>query len=305
MNFHLDDAALLLRVVELGTLSAAARERDVPVSQISRTVARLEADCGVRLLRRTTHGLSLTDAGDAFVTHVRQMLQTRDVLAAELGQQRDGPRGWVRVAVSPALAEALIAPSLCGLYERHPGLHIDVCADDRMVDMAREGIDIAIRTGTPHSDSLVAIQIGAYGRTLCASPSYLARWGHPNSVADLAQHRLIASSVSSTLNRWALAGGTRGQATHWSVQGHTRSDNSAATLALVLNGVGMARLSDLVAWPHLASGALVSILADSFDAEPVPIYAVMLQERHRLPKLRACIDWWRDELTHNRPHVHT
>jgi DNA-binding transcriptional LysR family regulator len=82
----------------------------------------------------------------------------------------------------------------------------------------------------------------------------------------------------------------------WQVDGHTRSDNSGATLALVLHGVGMARLSDLVARPHLASGALVPLLEHCLDPQKVPIYAVMLPERHRLPKVRACIDWWRDWL---------
>ena len=325
MNLELDDLALFVRITELGTLSAVARERNWPVSQVSRALARLEAACAVRLVHRSTHGLSLTDEGDTLVAHARQMLQARDVLASELTGKLAGPSGWVRVGVSPALAEAVIAPSLCGLYERHPDLHIDISADDRMADMARDGIDIAMRTGAMPGDSLVARQIGAYGRTLCASPAYLARHGMPSRVADLAQHRLIASSVSPSLNRWALTPAGAGNAADtgtgkvtgtdsgstghpgdvssrgsdrdpghgiWMVQGHTRSDNSAATLALVLHGVGMARLSDLVARPHLASGALVPVLAGAFDPQRVPIYAVMLQERHRLPKVRACIDWW-------------
>jgi DNA-binding transcriptional LysR family regulator len=313
MNLELDDLALFVRITELGTLSAVARERNWPVSQVSRALARLEAACGVRLVHRSTHGLSLTDEGDTLVAHARQMLQARDVLASELTGKLAGPSGWVRVGVSPALAEAVIAPSLCGLYERHPDLHIDISADDRMADMARDGIDIAMRTGAMPGDSLVAREIGNYGRVLCASPAYLARHGTPVQVADLAQHRLIASSVSPVLNRWALAAAGDGGSGHggnsdelgkggkgsgvqpggvWTVQGHTRSDNSSATLALVLHGVGMARLSDLVARPHLASGALVPVLAGAFDPQRVSIYAVMLQERHRLPKVRACIDWW-------------
>ena len=307
-NLAFADLLLFTRVAALGSLSAVARERDVPVSQVSRALARLEAACAVRLVHRSTHGLSLTDEGDTLVAHARQMLQARDVLASELTGKLAGPSGWVRVGVSPALAEAVIAPSLCGLYARHPDLHIDISADDRMADMARDGIDIAMRTGAMPGDSLVARQIGAYGRTLCASPAYLARHGMPSRVADLAQHRLIASSVSPSLNRWALtpagagsaetdgngkdSGSASGGHGIWMVQGHTRSDNSAATLALVLHGVGMARLSDLVARPHLASGALVPVLAGAFDPQRVPIYAVMLQERHRLPKVRACIDWW-------------
>jgi len=306
MNLELDDVALFMRIQALGTLSAAARERNWPVSQVSRALARLEAACGVRLLHRTTHGLSLTDEGDTFATHAAQLLVSRDVLASELTGKQAGPSGWVRVGVSPALAEALIAPSLPGLYQRHPDLHLDIAADDRMADMAREGIDVAIRTGSTVSDTVVARQIGSYGRTLCASPAYLARHGVPTQLADLAQHRLIASSVSPVLNQWPLAqtadrapGKQKegADARVWQVQGHTRTDNSAAILALVLNGVGLARLSDPVARPHLATGALVPLLPDVFDPQNVPIYAVMLPERHRLPKVRACIDWWQAWLT--------
>ena len=269
MNFDLDDAALLLRIAELGSLSAAARERQWPPSQVSRSLARLEGQLGVRLVHRTTHGLSLTDEGDTFVRHARQLLATRDELAADLGAKRQGPSGWVRVGVSPAMAESIIAPSMAGLYQRHPDLHIDLSADDRMVDLAREGIDIALRTGAPHGENLVARQIGDYGRTLCASPAYLARHGLPRTLDDLAQHRLIASSVSPTLNQWPLARGTPpppkdAAAPTWTVHGHTRSDNSSATLALVLHGVGLARLSDLIARPHLARGALVPLMAEVF-----------------------------------------
>jgi DNA-binding transcriptional LysR family regulator len=303
MHFDLDDAALFLRVAELGTLSAAARERNWPASQASRTLARLEAALGVRLVHRSTHGLSLTDEGDTFARHARRLMATRDELAADLGSKLLGPSGWVRVGVSPALAEAVIAPSLAGLYARHPQLHIDLAADDRMADMAREGIDIALRTGSVHSDLLVARQIGDYGRTLCASPAYLARHGTPRTLDDLTHHRLIASSVSPALNLWPLAlpeatglRQRRAEPVLWPAQGHTRSDNSAATLALVLHGVGLARLSDLVARSHIASGALVPLLPGVFDPQRVPVYAVMLQERHRLPKVRACIDWWQQWL---------
>ncbi len=316
MNLELDDVALFMRIKELGTLSAAARERNWPVSQVSRTLVRLETACGVRLLHRSTHGLSLTDEGDTFATHATQLLATRDELASTLTGKLAGPSGWVRVGVSPALAEAVIAPSLSGLHQRHPDLRIDLAADDRMADMAREGIDIAIRTGHTASDTVVARQIGEYGRTLCASPAYLAAHGTPATLDDLHRHRLVASSVSPALNAWPLrqpgtptpqspdvahTAATRGRARphtpgFWQVDGHTRSDNSGATLALVLHGVGMARLSDLVARPHLTSGALVPLLQHCFDPQRVPIYAVMRPERHRLPKVRACIDWWRDWL---------
>lgn len=287
MNLQLDDLALFLRIKELGTLSAAARERNWPVSQVSRALQRLEGQCGVRLLHRSTHGLSLTDEGDLLAQQAQRMLEARDELASELTGKLAGPSGWVRVAVSPVLAETVIAPSLVGLYAQHPQLHIDLAADDRMVDMAREGIDIAIRTGTLAHEHLVARRLGAHGRTLCAAPSYLARHGTPQHPEDLAHHHLITNSVSPSLNRWPLA-----QGGEWVAQGQTRCDNTAVTLALVLQGVGIARLHDRLTQPLLASGALVPLMREHFDPTRVPIYAVMLPERQRLPKIRACIDCW-------------
>lgn len=293
MKLDLDDAALFLRVAELGTLSAAARERHLPVSQISRSLVRLESRCGVRLMHRTTHGLSLTDEGDTFAAHARRMIDARDELAAAFHQKQGGPSGWIRLSVSSVLAETLIAPSLPSLYEAYPQLQIDIQADDRMSDMAREGVDIAIRTGATHMDNLVARQIGDHGRRLCASPAYLERFGVPQHPDELPVHRVITSSASPSVNRWpwakrkdAPAGGV------YVAQGHTRTDNSALMMALALRGVGIARLNDLLTRDHMARGELVPLLDEWFDRSRVPIYAVMLPERHRLPKVKACIDHW-------------
>jgi DNA-binding transcriptional LysR family regulator len=293
MQLQLDDVALFTRIAELGTLSAAARERDVPVSQVTRSLARLEAACGVRLLHRSTHGLSLTDEGDTFLTYGRRLLDTTAELSSELTGRLAGPSGWVRVSTSPVLAQMVMAPSLNGLYQQYPQLHIDMAADDRMTDMAREGIDIAIRTGTPNSETLVARQIGDYSRSLYAAPAYLARYGTPQHPDELAQHHLLANSANPLLNRWPFHASppTKG-GSELVVVGQTRTDNSAVMMSLVEHGVGIGRLMDLLARPLVARGALVPLLQDHFASPRVPIYAVMLQERHRLPKIRACIDYW-------------
>ncbi len=290
MHLQLDDVALFTRIAKLGTLSAAARERNVPVSQVTRALARLEAACGVRLLHRTTHGLSLTDEGDTLLAYGQRLLDTTAELDSELSGKLSGPSGWVRISVSPLMAECVIAPSLEGLYQRWPLLHIDINADDRIADMARDGIDIAIRTGTPASDTLVARHIGEYGRTLYAAPRYLARCGTPQHPDDLARHHLIANSASPNLNRWSRSG--QPAPPDLVVPGQTRADNTALLLSLVVHGVGIARLHDLMAAPWVRSGALVPLLQDHFASPRIPIYAVMLQERHRLPKIRACTDYW-------------
>lgn len=290
MNLQLDDLALFVRVATLGTLSAAARERNSPVSQISRALARLEATCGVRLMHRNTHGLSLTDEGDAFLAQARRMLDISDELQADLSGKIGAPSGWVRLSISAVLAQAVIAPSLAGLYERHPGLQLDISADDRIVDMAREGIDVAIRTGTPHSDALVARQIGLLTRGLYAAPAYIARHGMPYTAEDLAGHRLVSNSASPALNDWEHVDGRKTQV--FTARGWTRVDSTAALVALVQSGAGISRIVDLVARPLVKVGALVQVMPERFTSPPVPMYAVMLKERQRLPKVRACIDYW-------------
>jgi DNA-binding transcriptional LysR family regulator len=326
MQLNLTDAALFIRVAELGTLSAAARERNEPVSQTSRAIARIESALGVRLLHRSTHGLSLTDEGDTFLSHARNMLDIAAEMESELTGKLAGPRGVVRIGVSPILAQMVIAPSLPDLYARYPDLRIDIAADDRPVDLARDGIDIAIRAGVDILDTLVARKISMHGRNLYASPDYLQRFGTPGTPAELTLHRLITNSASQSLNQWPFrmplgedvtSDQTSSRAKHLrrrngggkhrgdnietlQIKGHTRADNTAIVLSLALAGVGIARLNDLLVYPLVASGQLVQVLTPYSADECIPVYAVTLKERHRLPKIRACIDFWEARFTQLR-----
>jgi DNA-binding transcriptional LysR family regulator len=192
----------------------------------------------------------------------------------------------------------MIAPSLPGLYQRWPGLRIDINASDRMVDMARDGIDIAIRTGTPNSDTVIARQIGTHGRALYAAPAYLAAHGTPQHPDDLRHHRLITNSANPALNVWARTSAVAGKPAPapWLAQGTTRADNTALQMVLAVQGVGIARLHDLMALPLVRAGALVPLLQDFFENPRVPMYAVTLPNRQRLPKIRACVDYWAEQL---------
>jgi DNA-binding transcriptional LysR family regulator len=289
MKLALDDVAVFTRIAELGTLSAAARERNAPVSQITRSLARLESACGARLIHRNTHGLSLTEEGRTMLAYSRRVLDATAELSGELGARASGPSGWVRVSVSLVIAETVVAPSLDGLYRRYPHLRVEIRADDRLADMARDGIDIAVRTGELANDTLVARRIGGFGRTVVASPTYLRRFGTPRTVAELEEHRLIGYTANPEMNRWPLR---TGMDAVYQVRPHTRSDNMALILALARDGVGIGRMMDLLAAPPIRRGELVPLLRDEIDSQHMPIHALMLQERHRLPKIRACIDCW-------------
>jgi DNA-binding transcriptional LysR family regulator len=284
MPFQVPDLALFCRLALLGSFSAVARERNVAASQITRALLRLESGSGMRLVHRTTHGLSLTEEGNAFLAYCRQVTDSTEQLSAQFAGKRDAPSGWVTVSVSAVLAECIVAASAAELYARFPKIHLDIRTDDRVVDLAKNGIDIALRTGTPRTETLVARRIGCHGRSLYASPAYLQAAGTPMQASDLVHHRLLTSSASAPLERWteSLPG----------MEAHTRTDNSALHLSLVLHGLGISQLNDLVAAPLVRDGRLRRILAETPPARPVPIYAVMLAEQQRLPKIRACIDHW-------------
>ncbi|MFO1341552.1 MAG: LysR family transcriptional regulator [Burkholderiales bacterium] len=291
---NLDDLRLFVRVAELGTLSSVARERDVAVSQISRTMSQLEAHCGVQLLRRTTHGLSLTAEGEVFLGYCRNIAQTLDELDGEFTSRARNVRGVVRVAVSANMAQHVLVPSLPALVARHPGLTIELQVSDALVDMSRDGIDIAIRTGSTQTEEVIARQIGSHGRRLYASPAYLKKHGKPKHPDDLAKHRIITTSTAPRLNDWPFV--LDGKTVVRPMHGHLRASSTAITQEMALAGLGICRVHDLIAAPLVRRGELIEVLAKFTDQQVVPVYAMMLPERHRLPKIRACVDFWAEWL---------
>ncbi|HSV51625.1 MAG TPA: LysR family transcriptional regulator [Burkholderiaceae bacterium] len=285
-----DDLQLFARVATLGTLSAVARERDVPVSQVSRTLARIEKACGARLIHRSTHGLAPTPEGETFLGYCRRIVGTLDELEGEFASQTRQASGWVRVATSTVVAEYLMVPSLASLYQRHPGVCVELQVEDRVADMARDGIDIAIRTGAPISDNVVARQIGTLGRQLYAAPDYLKARGRPKHPDDLHEHRLVTNSGVAALNHWPFV--VKGKAIVFMAEGSWRSDSTGITAQMVLRGLGIGRLASLMGDPLVRQGLLEPVLPEFVDAELFPIFAVTLSSRHRLPKIKACIDHW-------------
>ncbi len=286
----LDDVKLFARVAALGTLSAAARERNVPVSQVSRMLTRLEKGCGARLIHRSTHGLALTAEGESFLGYCQRLIATLDEMEGDFARKSGEAVGRVRVAASTVIAQYLLLPSLPSLHERHPRLQVDLEVSDRLVDMARDGIDLAIRTDAALPDTLVARPIGRLGRALYAAPAYAAQRGLPTHPEQLGAHRLIANSAVSHLNHWPFV--VDGRRTTVSVEGHWRTNDTGLAASMVLQGLGIGRLVTVAAEPLVRQGRLVAVLGTFVDHQPVPIYAVMASARQRLPKIKACIDHW-------------
>jgi DNA-binding transcriptional LysR family regulator len=289
-SLQFDEMALYARVAELGSLSAVARERDVPVSQVSRTLARVEKACGARLMHRSTHGLSLTDEGRTFLAYSRRALDTMEELEGAFAERTGEPSGVVRVAASTVVAQYQLVPSLAGLAQRHPRLQVELEVGDRLLDLAREGIDISIRTAASLPDTVVARQIGTLGRGLYAAPAYAREHGLPQRPEELAGHALITNSAMPLLNEWPFE--VAGEPWTFPARGRWRANDTNMAASMVLQGLGIGRLATIVGETLRAQGLLVAVLPDYVDLRPVPVYAVTAGARHRLPKIRACLDYW-------------
>lgn len=294
-----DDLQLFVRVADLGTLSAVARERDVPVSQVSRSLVRIEKACGARLIHRSTHGLSVSAEGETFLAYARRLLGTVDELEGEFAATSREVAGVVRVAASTVVAHYQLVPSLVGLSQRHPRLRVELEVGDRHADMAREGIDLAIRTSNTMPDTVVARQIGTLGRALYAAPAYVARHGLPQHPDDLAQHRLVTNNAVPVLNQWPFR--VKGKSVVFAAEGHWRSNDTNMAASMVIAGLGIGRLATLVGDELVRDGRLVPVLERCVDVQPVAVHAVTAGARHRLPKIRACIDYWAEWFSRGDP----
>lgn len=298
-DLDFDDLHLFARVAELGTLSAVGRERDVPVSQVSRSLSRIEKACGARLIHRSTHGLSLTAEGQTFLDYGRQMLGTLDAMEGEFATKSKEVSGLVRVAASTVVAQYQMVPSLLGLGQRHPKLRVELEVGDRISDLTRDGIDLAIRTPATLPDTVIARQIGALGRALYAAPAYAAQTGLPSHPDELREHRLVTNSAVHSLNQWPFK--VKSKALVLSAEGHWRTNDTNMAATMVLEGLGIGRLATLVGDELVRQKRLVPVLPEFVDPQPVAVYAVTAGRRHRLPKIKACIDYWAEWFGRGQP----
>ena len=195
----------------------------------------------------------------------------------------------VRVAISQLFAQYVLIPRLSALRALHPALQIDLRIDDRLVNMAEEGIDIAVRSGLPPADTVITRGLGCHGRALFAAPAYLKKYGTPKSADDLPAHALITNTAVATHNAWAFE--VIGQSMVHRAQGCVRVNSSAAVVMAALAGAGISQINDVVGQQLVAQGQLKTVLPRQLSSVKYPVYAALLAQRHRAPKIRATVDF--------------
>ena len=277
-----------VRVVEQRSFSAAATQLGLTPSAVSKLVSRLEDRLGVRLLHRTTRRLALTSEGDLYFARARRILADIEEVEAEVARSRGSPRGRLHVNTSIAFAVHQLAPALTEFLVRYPEIEVELSITDRIIDLVEDHADVTIRAGRVVDTALTARKIADFERIICAAPSYLARHGVPRTLADLANHVCIAIAIPAS-RRWPFR--TRDGIIYPEIAARVTTDNGEAALRLALNGAGIVRLSTLMLAEPIRRGLLVPLLTDVHYVEPLPLTALYLAGRHRLPKVRVFLDF--------------
>jgi DNA-binding transcriptional LysR family regulator len=250
-------------VVKQGSFAAVARERNVDPSSVSRAIAGLEEELGIRLLQRTTRQLSPTEAGMAYFQRieplVEEMQQAIDIAADMSGQ----PKGTLRITASVSFGLKRVVPLLPDFRSMYPDLTIDLLLTDTNVDLFSERIDLAIRLGMLADSTLIAQQLMQTHYFVCASPQYLQQWGHPEKPSDIEQHHCLLFPLAGFRSRWRFKNRDR-EETEVFVQGHTIISNAIALQQCAISGMGLALLPNWLIEDDLQDGRLVNVFP-SYD----------------------------------------
>lgn len=273
-------------VVEAGSFSAAARRMNIGQPAVSKSVSQLEKKLGVRLLLRSTRGLSITDAGQKFYEHAKVAINKVDEAEQSISDSDQNLTGKLRISAAVTLARLHIIPNLNLFTEQHPNLDIDIILDDRQVDLIAEGADVALRMGTLHDSNMVARKIASSPRLIIGSPDYFAKAEIPKSPADLSQHQAIIYSQPAGGESWSLS--KAGKEVSVTVSGHVSVNAAEGIRAAVLNGMGLTIASRWMFSKELLDGKVVSVL-DDWTIPPVDLWAVFPSGRLISTKARAFV----------------
>jgi DNA-binding transcriptional LysR family regulator len=271
-----------VRVVETGSFSGAARQLRLGQPAVSKTVAQLEDWLQVRLLVRSSHGLTPTDAGLRFYERAR--LALHEVEEAELEARGAGASltGRLRVSAATTFTRLMIIPRLPEFLARHPSLDIDLLLDDRVIDLVSEGIDVALRLGSLADSAAVARKLGSGARSVVATPAYLARTGAPKAPNDLAHHHAVVYSQLG--DTWTFRKDEN--ETTVTIRGRLRLSAAEGIRAAVLADMGLAVTSDWMFMPELATGTVRRVLPE-WTLPPLDLWAVYPSGRLVSAKARA------------------
>ena len=275
-------------VARLGSFHAASRELGLSPASVSRLVADLEADLGVRLFNRTTRQLNLTDAGEEFVRKGTGLLEELDHMRWAVRQRHEIPRGRLRVSSVAGFGTECLAPALPRFMQRFPELSVSLDIGNRLVDLIEERYDVAIRVGPLHGSAMVARKIFSQKVIIVASRDFCLKFGMPKSHDDLKNF----PSVMQISGEWGRVHQFtyRGKAIAFEVPQHCTMNSASAVRNACLTGYGYSLLPDFMVREAVETGRLVRLLPDYEPAE-LALYAFYPERRYLPQKIRVFVDY--------------
>ncbi len=280
-----------VRVVDGKSLSAAARAQRLSLPAISRQLSALEHDLGAQLIVRSTRKLHVTDAGRQWYEHCVRLLRQIDDARADV-RGTDAVRGTLVVSTSLTFGSVLVIPRLRKLADKHPNLVVDIRLEDHLVNLVGEGIDVAIRAGSPPPDStaFVAQPLFSMERVLVAAPRWLRKHGVPRRPEDIGTgDALVQVTPAGNVVRWGLRRGRTSETRTVDIRGQVRTNAPLALRTLAVDGLGVAFLPDWLVAEDIAAGRLRRVLPE-WSSGPIPAWAIYRTELRGSARLRALLE---------------
>jgi DNA-binding transcriptional LysR family regulator len=285
---RLDAMAILLKVVESGSFSAAAKQLDVPLATVSRRIAELEAHLKTRMLNRSSRHLSLTEAGRLYVEACRRILDlVEDAERAAMGVHKN-PKGRLTVTAPIVFGRVHMIPIISDFLTEYPDIDVKLVLADRLLDLLEADVDVALRIGELDDSSLIASRVGTVRRVTCASPSYLAAHGRPQKPEDLRDHVCVTFDNLASPEAWRFSS-PKGDVL---VPIHSRLSVTTAEAAVAgaVVGVGLTRLLSYQITEAKRAGQLELVLED-YELLAWPINLVYAGQQLLPKKFRAFLDF--------------
>jgi DNA-binding transcriptional LysR family regulator len=284
-----EDIAIFVRVVELGSLTAAGRDMRLSVAVVSNRIARLESRLGTRLLNRTTRRVQPTPEGALFYEHGVVILNELDQAESAISERTDDPRGPIRVAVPAVFGRMHVAPHVPAFLQRYPNIQLRLHLSDQFVDLIQERMDLAIRIAELGDSNAIARKLAVNRRVIVGAPAYLLRHGRPEAPADLLRHNcLLLRFPGSKQFRWTMETPEGPQTLR--VSGNMDSNNGEVLRQWCLAGQGLALKSLWEIADDLNAGRLEILLPD-YPPPGHAIHALYPQNRFLSSRVRVFIDY--------------
>jgi DNA-binding transcriptional LysR family regulator len=291
---QLKSMVVFAQVVEQGNLTAAAKHIGLSRAVVSYHIKKLESQTGVKLLNRSTRAIALTEAGNEYYQSCRIIAEQAALANQQMENLKNEPEGLLKITCPVNAGLQMLVPALNDFRRLYPKIELDVMLTDEVVNIMKEGIDLAIR-GAPLPDSgLQASKLSTLPTCLCGSPSYFKKHGRPITPSELEQHAWVIYKLTSGAIKLSKGGRSYSVA----VKGSISTNNAAARTAFVEGGHGLGRIPLYDAWPKIQAGLLESVL-DDYQLDNIEIYGVFPPGSAGSKKLRLLIDFLKDYFVKN------